>query len=695
MERQHANIVATVLAACLFACGALGGCAGPSTRVLPRDVGSDQPYEVPEEGQVLEEVNPFYLQESLNYLSGFVRESGTPGEGAAAEYIRRLFVDYGYETRVQGFSVGDAADGTLVQGQNVIGSKKAPSPDGDILIIAASHDSMPDSPGANKNASGTVVLLECARLLSRLSTDTELRFVSFAGSMEGSAGAACYADSLTETERHRVIGAIQLDTLGYVADYRVELGTVDGKQTLMGDMLNQVSKDVLGLTSSWQYTLRAEGDHVPFVRGEIPAVTVSQAREAYECGTPQDRAEVVNVELLAGVVDVVSHTAAWIMSGNTPSQLAKSRFMNNMQENAWTLRRDIRFPFGESHERADAMIGAVGTLVSSNLDGAGRQVDTYQYRMKWFDVDQIILTNYHYSDGKLETISLDADGAGVEFAEMRERIGSWYGEPSGESSGPAGTEYGWTDPLYHKFIALIPASDGFDVEIRDYTPEKTVIGTYLPDGTAIGQSSTDSRIAKLLKLVQDILPGGYYGWISQIAIYTDGVGDTDGYLEAPEDDAEDETELRQAVLWVDLEDALSESGEWRNQTATVRMLTESCGQILELNAEADYRAAYQEQFFKETAAIVGDDLTEPEEDAAGTDGGDEESGSDFAEAFMRFVLFQKPAEVRDISDGQIQFFYNYRELVTIRTWIRDNLQLRDEAQAKMLSPEGGALPPGP
>lgn len=673
MERQHGKAVAAVLAACLMTGGVLAGCAGPSTRVLPRVVASEQPYEIPEENQVLEEVNPFYLQESLDYLSGFVRASGTPGEGEAAEYIGRLLTDYGYETRIQEFPAEIPEGGTEILGRNVIGVRKAPSPDGDILVIAANHDSMAGSPGANNNASGVVAVLECARLLSRLSTDTELRFISFSGSVEGNAGAAFYLDSLTETERHRIIGTIQLDTLGYASDARVILGTMDGKQTLLGDMLRKSVLEVPGLISGWKYTLREEGDHVPFVRGEIPSVVVSQSQEAYENGSPQDREEVVDVELLAGVVDIVSHTAAWIMSEDTPSQLAKSRYMNSMQDGAWVQRKDVRFPFGASRRRAEAGIGVPGILSTSKVDGAGIQVDTYQYRMKWFDVDQIILTNYHYSDGKLETISLDADGAGVEFDEMKERIFSWYGEPSGENDGPNGTEYDWTDPVYHKFIALIPASGGFEVEIRDYAPGQTVIGTYLPDGTVVEQTGTDSRLAKLLDLVRDIIPKEYYGFIPQVVVYTDGLGDTACYLEVPGEDMQEpeeepeEDEVRQAVLWIDMEDALSENGEWRNRTETVRLLTRAFGQLVELCGDERYGKAYRARFAE----------------------------ADFSEDFMRFVLFQKPSTIRDSSDGRIQFFYNFEELVKIRTWIRGNLKLGDEVPAEILPPESGVTPPGP
>ena len=48
----------------LLTAALLSGCAGPSTRVLPQRQGGTM-QEVPDEIPVVEEVNSFYLQESL------------------------------------------------------------------------------------------------------------------------------------------------------------------------------------------------------------------------------------------------------------------------------------------------------------------------------------------------------------------------------------------------------------------------------------------------------------------------------------------------------------------------------------------------------------------------------------------------------------------------------------------------------
>lgn len=583
----------------------LTGCAGPSTRVLTREAAS-QPYEIPQEALVLEEVNPFYLQESLDYLSGFSRENGSEGEEKAAAYIRRLLQDYGYETQLQQLTIPTG-------GINVLGTMKAPAPDADILIVTTSHDTVPESPGANRNASGVVTFLECARLLSRLPTDTELRFVSFGGSETGNTGSRTYVDTLSQKEQQRIIGVIDLEAAGYIWDDQIILGTLDGNGTLLGDLLQKKSAEVNG--EPWPYRKRSSGDHRSFARGAVPSLMIGQEWDAYENRTSQDVAEIVDVEQLAGVVDILSQTLADIMEAASPSQLAKSRFMNPGKDGAVIQQRDMLFPFQEPYEQTEDWLNLPGELVSSNVDGAGVQVDTYRYRMKWFDVDQIILTDYHYFDGKLETISLDADGAGITFEDMKDRISSWYGEPVGENNGPSGTEYDWIDPVYGKFIALIPGTGKFDVELREYqTPETEVL--------------SPERAELLSALVKKIFMPEDYDKLSSIRFYTDGLGRTDGYLTFPPGDS---AESVQGELSVDIEDALDEDGAWRDRTETIRMLVHLYGQ-----------------------------LKKPQE-----------APDTFEDDFMMFVLCSKPEE-------RLLSFFDQTEWSEIRIWIRKNLQIEYE-----------------
>lgn len=70
---------------------------------------------------------------------------------------------------------------------NVIATKRShPNHDtGQIIVVGAHHDSVRNAPGANDDASGTGVLLEMARVLKNMPTDTEIRFIAFGAEERG------------------------------------------------------------------------------------------------------------------------------------------------------------------------------------------------------------------------------------------------------------------------------------------------------------------------------------------------------------------------------------------------------------------------------------------------------------------------------------------------------------------------------
>lgn len=685
----------------------LTGCAGPSTRVLPRETSSTQIHETPEDIPVLEEVNPFYLQEELDILTAKPRPSGSRGESEAARYMQQLLQDYGYTVERQRFRYDDGEKVTT--GTNVVAARMAPSPDADILIVSTHHDTMAGSPGANDNASGVVTLLETARLLSRLPTDTELRFVSCSGTETNRLGARYYVESLSKRERERIIGAVDLNALGYVSDDRIVLGTLDGQATMLGDMLNEASWDVL--EEPWRYEERTGGAVGAFTAGEIPVVSVSQKRDAFEQGTLLDTVETVDIERVSQVVDVLSRTVSRVMSQETPSMMAKAHFYNDLRDYAFVQKRSTPIVFGGSREVLEETAGIHGVRAVTNTDAEGRLIEKYQYRMKWFDVDQIILTNCYFIDGELDTISLEADAAGVDFEDMKERLTAVYGEPVGENNGPNGVEYDWTDPVYRRFFALIPITDGYDLEIREYSPDKTVLEQRKPDGTLLVQNIRDERCLKVMELLQDILPQEDQDKLGVITLFTDGVGADKSFL-SPMESADGGSDSQTApggeqALWelgIDVDDALDENGEWRDETGTIRLLVRLYGQFLEASMPDKYRAQFEEIFNGARPESGGDadgteespenqespvtpenpeeaENTAPETGAAKLDVApgdvteDDLTPPDFETAFEYFVLCQKPVNREGSWSGRVGFFYKFEELTAYRNRVRKNLQL--------------------
>ena len=72
-------------------------------------------------------------------------------------YIQKLLKDYGYAVSRQRFR--QKTEHAEIIGTNVTAAREAEDPDADILLVCTWHDSLPDSPGAGKNASGVSVFM--------------------------------------------------------------------------------------------------------------------------------------------------------------------------------------------------------------------------------------------------------------------------------------------------------------------------------------------------------------------------------------------------------------------------------------------------------------------------------------------------------------------------------------------------------
>ncbi|MCI8659519.1 MAG: M28 family peptidase [Lachnospiraceae bacterium] len=651
-------------------------CAGPSTRVLPRE--SREELVEQEELLVLEEGNPFYLQEELDFLAKSPCVAGSERERECTHYIRQLLEDYGYDVTLQGFLYEEGSGEEKRTGTNVVAVRQTENKEGDILIVAAHHDTRPYSPGAGDSACGVAVLLETARLLSRLPTDTELRFISFSGYVDEQAGCRYYVDSLMEREQERVIGAVLLDEMGFHLDGSMTLATEDGRPTLLGDSIQDAGQELLG--ENWSYIRQETGGHSRFVRGRVPAVSVRQKREAFELGSRFDKPELVNIERLTQVVNVLSRAVSDIMSPDTPSMVAKSRHYNHLRDNAAVEYVGLPLPFGEAIAQTKARLGVEGVLASENTDNEGKLIQSYQYLVKWFGVDQPLLTNYYYSSGKLDFVSIDGDGAGVEFSEMTGRVKSVYGEPVQRSEGPEGTELVWQDGISRTDISLSPEGDGYRLVLREYQPGKQQLDSYeisppagLNPQMGLGHregeepGAQDSRTNVFLTLVRQFLPLGNETNLIRIDLYTDGVGMTRTSLDVILPEEGGGAEAEPAFVWgFDLEDALTRDGKWRNETDMVRQILLLYGEMLDQTRR--YGIAFTEAFPEEDDSV--------EQVLTGLRPGDiPEPLPDFKESFMWFVLTDQTEEADGEWGARIRFFYQYEELAAYRTLIRNNLKI--------------------
>lgn len=135
--------------------------------------------------------------------------------------------------------------------QNIIGIKKPKNiKHPDIVYVTAHYDSVPFSPGANDNGSGTSVMLEMARVLKSVPSDKEIRFIAFGAEELGLLGSSHYVDHLSEKELKRSEVNFNLDMVGTSWEKASELyvNTLDGQSNYVWES-SRTAAEKLGLTA--------------------------------------------------------------------------------------------------------------------------------------------------------------------------------------------------------------------------------------------------------------------------------------------------------------------------------------------------------------------------------------------------------------------------------------------------------------
>jgi aminopeptidase YwaD len=155
---------------------------------------------------------------------------------------------------------------------NVVGQISGSLWPGEHLVLGGHHDTVLNAPGGNDNASGTIAVMETARLLAGLKRELgiapgcAIRFVTFAAEEQVFQGAIAYAKRYLNGE-HPPRLAINLDELstGYIK------GIVLAFPHLRDFIQQQLDELGDGLRCHVMAQLDASSDHFPFLRQAIDA----------------------------------------------------------------------------------------------------------------------------------------------------------------------------------------------------------------------------------------------------------------------------------------------------------------------------------------------------------------------------------------------------------------------------------------
>ena len=146
----------------------------------------------------------------------------------------------------------------VVQGRNVI-AKRGQSP---LVIVGAHYDSVPGSPGANDNASGTVTVLELARQLANSPLSERIWFIFFDGEEDGLWGSRRFVEQNPELVRG-LKAMLNLDMVGV---------DVNGSLGIGGSSELRALADCNALQMVCGSAPGGGSDHVPFAQAGVPVL---------------------------------------------------------------------------------------------------------------------------------------------------------------------------------------------------------------------------------------------------------------------------------------------------------------------------------------------------------------------------------------------------------------------------------------
>lgn len=199
--------------------------------------------------------------EHVRTLAGRIgpRPAGSAAYGRAARYVRRAFVKLGYRARLVPFELPNGSTS-----RNVVATW--PGPARRRVLIGAHLDTVPDSPGANDNASGVAVVLELARVFAGTREADGIRFVAF-GAEEVQPGGGHHFGSAAYAERARPRAMVSVDMIGL--DRLLIVGWLGiGKRRTVAALLRS-AKDT-GVHAR-EEVLPDWSDNGPFERAGVPA----------------------------------------------------------------------------------------------------------------------------------------------------------------------------------------------------------------------------------------------------------------------------------------------------------------------------------------------------------------------------------------------------------------------------------------
>jgi hypothetical protein len=321
--------------------------------ITPQPGGAYRIRIVAEDGQpfdlqaLIDQVDSTRLRSDLEFVQGIRhRTSGLAHLNTVRDSIQHCFENAGLATSQQTWAYGN------YPARNIIGTNSGIESPANVVIVDAHYDTVSNAPGADDNGSGTVGVMEIARLMSQYPAKKSMRFIGFDLEESGLLGSIKYVQSGIPTNE-TIDGVLNFEMIGYYSEESNSQTLPGGFNLLFPDAYNQVisnqsrgdfitnvgnvfSGNLVNLFQSTAATYVPElkiigiqvpgngelapdlrrSDHAPFWSGGFQALMLTDgANFRNECyHTPEDTlANKLNFTFMSQVVKATLATAAAIV----------------------------------------------------------------------------------------------------------------------------------------------------------------------------------------------------------------------------------------------------------------------------------------------------------------------------------------------------------------------------------------------
>ncbi len=194
------------------------------------------------------------------------RVAGTDSGYACADWLMDKFQEFGYDSVVSDTFTEIYGDQPILF-ENVIAYKLGGMYPDRHVVIGAHRDAVPNSPGADDDASGVVSTMEIARVIRHIETPMTLVFIAFDGEEVGLYGSSHYADAAT-ARGDSILFMLNTDMCGHYEneDSAWSWYCVD---STWADLWRDLADSLVGLVGITGLSL-AGSDHLPFYENGYP-----------------------------------------------------------------------------------------------------------------------------------------------------------------------------------------------------------------------------------------------------------------------------------------------------------------------------------------------------------------------------------------------------------------------------------------